>query len=60
MAFGIAQRYLGSICPQVGVLLLALGAGAFFGDLAAERDKAGISSSRIGLTACLRAIAFSM
>src|SRR5213075_3169200 len=35
----IAQGYLGSIGPQFGVLLLALGAGAFLGDLAAERDK---------------------
>ena len=57
---GIAQRHLGGIGPQFGVLLLAFGAGAFFGDLAAERDVNRNSSSRIGFMACLRAIAFSM
>src|SRR6202022_3953527 len=38
VAGGIAQGDLGGIGPQLGVLFLAFGAGAFFRDLAAERD----------------------
>ncbi len=34
----IAQRHLGGIGPQLCILFLAFGAGAFFGDLAAKRD----------------------
>ena len=38
MARGIAERYLGGIGPQFGILFLAFGAGAFFGDFSPERD----------------------